>query len=1177
MTFPKFLLSLPFLVIAGGVLPLKTSGQTIPALQLQPGTSRNRQIARGATATYEIKVERGELLSFSIDKGDLTLSTEVYGPNGKSLLLNVSERFETVTLSVPSETGGTYRIELKSREKDDRPREYAIRLECFRLNAVTRRQSEARHAMSNAEVLLADWTESSLRRAIDYYDEAIEGWIASNSLSEASLTAIKVGDVYFMLSNYPEALKRYRNALSLAKKASDRLAEARSLSQIGLIASYMGDNDAAQKYLANAISHLEEVKSDPGVSNTVFAESLCNAAEVSYARGNLVRASIQSDRALKLFQGNRRGQARVHLFSGYIAGSVGDPKKAESEISQALDLFRATDDRLGEALSLTAFGLFHSLKRDEDRAIELHETAIKIAQTLGNHHTEAIALNALGQAYENLNEFSLALNNYQKALTIFQHIHALDLTSVSIFKIAKVHRLMSNFDQALNYYNRGLKLSRAARKFRTEVNALTDIAVVYAIQGRPDKALKQYAKVQAFYKAIGDQRGCAIALNTSGDLLLQLGFFDRALQAYTEALPLSRKSGDKGIVISSLYNLARVYRDLKDYKKALSMIEQSLSLIEELRSNVGSPDFRMSYFSGVKNHYELKIDILMQLDHANPGQGFGSAALLVSEKARARSLIELLNESQADLGAGATPELLARERELKALISSLSRYEMELTLSRKHSAEIVEVGQQMARLRSEYEAVQTKLRDRNARAGSLTRFTPISVERIQVELNDDTLLLEYSLGNEHSYLWAVTASSFASYELPPRKEIERAAGELYKLVTARQRTEGETDAQYQAHVESADSRYMEYAGGFSQMLLGPVAKQLGNKRLILVTEGALQYIPWESLPDPTLVSAGISDSSELLIGNHEIVIQPSISTLVAIRAERARSQSPNRTVVVLADPVFDRRDDRLTNDAPSSTIRAAERPTPSVPLDEPKQRGGGLSRLAHTSEEANVISAAAPRGTTMIAKGFDASRETAMSSQLGEYQIVHFATHGFLDSEHPELSGIVLSMVDRNGVETNGLLALNDICNLRLSAQVTVLSACQTALGKDIKGEGLVGLTHSFLSAGSKSVVSSLWKVDDRATSILMARFYELMLQEGMSPASALRGAKLKLRQQERWSAPYFWAGFVLQGEYSNHIIVERNSRWRVGVPMVLALVVISGALLIIHQRRVRSSGDPLI
>jgi Uncharacterized protein conserved in bacteria len=206
----------------------------------------------------------------------------------------------------------------------------------------------------------------------------------------------------------------------------------------------------------------------------------------------------------------------------------------------------------------------------------------------------------------------------------------------------------------------------------------------------------------------------------------------------------------------------------------------------------------------------------------------------------------------------------------------------------------------------------------------------------------------------------------------------------------------------------------------------------------------------------------------------------------------------------------------------------------------------------------------------MVAKGFDASRETAMSSNVGQYQIVHFATHGFLNSEHPELSGLVFTTTDRNGVKTNGLMPLHDIYSLELSAELTVLSACQTALGKEIKGEGLVGLAHGFMAAGSKSVVASLWKVDDRATAVLMADFYESMLQKGMSPAAALRAAKLKMMRDKQWREPYYWAGFELQGEYANPIVVNHYPSLGPRSILLCLLILIVAGLAVFQIRKQR-------
>ena len=406
----------------------------------------------------------------------------------------------------------------------------------------------------------------------------------------------------------------------------------------------------------------------------------------------------------------------------------------------------------------------------------------------------------------------------------------------------------------------------------------------------------------------------------------------------------------------------------------------------------------------------------------------------------------------------------------------------------------------------------------------------------------------------------VTRDSVQYFQLPDRKTIEELSTEIYKFVTIRQQLDGQTDIQSQ--IEESDNLFIQKAPQLSQMLFGQIATHLGNKRLLLVTEGKMQFVPFSALPAP-------DTSHAPLIWDHEIVQLPSIATLRAIRAtQKSHRDAADKVAAVLADPVFTRNDTRVQNSPLVASAAANENWPESTQRAIQTLRSAGPGRLMHSSEEADAIAKAAPRGTTMIVKGFDATRETAMNAHLGEFQIVHFATHGILDSEHPELSGIVLSMVDRNGVEKNGVMPLHDIYNMDLSAELTVLSACQTALGKDIKGEGFVGLTHSFISAGSKSVVASLWKVDDRATAALMEDLYQSMLQKGMSPAAALRAAKLKVMQDKRWGNPYYWAGFVVQGEYTNHINIETNSRRNLGVIVILSLLLISSGLIVAAKRR---------
>jgi CHAT domain-containing protein/tetratricopeptide (TPR) repeat protein len=1146
-------------------------------IEIAAGSLIRGGLSAGGEQLFEISVDAGKLLRFSIDKGDLALSTVLYGPTGTALLEHISQDFEVVEISFPALVTGIYTIEIQSRESADQRREYELNVQSFRtVTPLHRKDSEARRAMARAQVLRSNWTQTSLRQAREEYETAALIWRSASDFANASTARLKTGDMYFLFSEYGEALKQYQNAEAFATEAGDWLARVRALSHMGRLQSYVGNNNLAQELLTKALHFFEQ--HEPyrnAVTTNAYGEVLSNLAEVSYAKGDFVKSSKRFELAIKALQNDRKGEAKAHLFAGYMAGSIGLPEKAVADLSVALHLSRTIDDKIGEGLALTALGLSYSLDRDEI-AIELHHQAIQIFHSIGDRHSEAIALNALGQAFENLGDYSLALTNYDNGFRLFQEIGASDGASVTAFKLAKLHHLSGHPDQALAYYERCLRLSRAARKVRTEANALNEIAKVYAALGRPKLASKQLKKIQKFYESIGDLRGQATTLNAFGNLLFQLGQKKKAIDTYRRALPLSEKASDPGILISTLYNLASAHFDLGYPAIALPFIQRSLRVIEDLRANIASPDFRLSYFSGVQNHYALCIEILMQLDRLRSGEGFSAEGLVVSEKSRARLLLDLVTEPGSDLLQGASKDLVERERELRGLFRSQAQYRMDLSLNKGDSTELARVEDQMLQLRAEYQEVQARLRQANPHQFSFEQFKQLDLEQIQHELRDsDTILLEYALGDERSYLWAVTSDSLHSYELPARKVLEDAARELYLSMTVRQGINGQIDDDYQANVETAEKLGAEKATNLSQTLLGPLAEQLGTRRLLVVTEGALQLIPFDALPVPVAPTANpkVSNSKRLLLETNEVVVLPSISTLIASRRAPSHISSTGKLIALMADPVFSINDDRVQSQplSPSIALAAIKKNPEQSVITETLARDA-LARLGHASEEADEILATAPWGTTMMAKGFDATRELAMDSDVAQYQIVHFATHGFLDTEHPELSGIVLTMVDRNGVKRNGLMTLHDIYSLDLSSELTVLSACQTALGKQIKGEGLVGLTHSFMAAGAKTVIASLWKVDDRATAILMSDLYHSMLQDGMSPGASLRSAKLKLMRDKRWSAPYYWAGFVLQGEYANRISIDRHSRLNLGFAFLFFLILITASLLLFQKRARRFS-----
>jgi len=1182
----SWVLAVFFSIVAGCSLSMSgpfaaiadSTNEAAPAqsLDLRSGGVGN-DISAGETQFFKIALTENQLLRLFVERGDLALSLTISDEAGRDLVTQLGRGYGVMEVSLIAPATGSYRIGIHSLEAEAR-RHYQIRTDApGEAQKVDVELQSAYDLLASASWLRDQWTQRSLQEAIENCDKA--GELALRRRPEIAAGAInEAGKVLFLLGEYAEALKRFTKVARIAKDNDNRIEYASALSEIGRLQSYLGNNNDADGSLAQAFQVIDAAGADAGSprAKQVRALALSNRGEISYAKGNLVKALADFDHGLALFNevGDREGQARGHLFNAYIAGTIGEPDKAANEISSASRLYEEVSNKAGQALCLTAKGLSRSLLRDEEHAMALHREAAEIFRAIGDRSSEAITVNALGQAYENLTNYPAALQNYEKALDLLGENPKGDVAAMTVFKIARMQRLTGNLQQSLANYERCLRLSRDAHKRRTEATALNDVALVYASQGSRAKTVAQYEKILTFYRRISDRRGQAVALNNLGDFLASLGDNESSLDLYQRAVAVSELAEDKPNLISSLYNLARVSRDLGMLDEALQSIERATQLIEQLRSNVATPEFRTSYFAGVHKHYDLLIDVLMRCDSRWPGRGFAARAFLASENARARSLIDMRAEAGADIRQNVSPELIEQERNLQGLIRAQAEYQMDLSTQAENQTSSADAAHEMAELRSKYEQVEAELRDRNPRFLALRQSAPISIEQIQTDLIDqDSILLEYALGDQRSYLWAVSKTSFASYELPSRVILESAALDVYHLLTARQ-TIGKVDSAYQANVAKADDSYVDRALNLSRMLLGPALSQLGNKRILLVTEGALQYIPFDALPLPPDPQPAVAQTElPLLISTHEIVTLPSLSTLAVIRQEKTKSRASDEIIAVLADPVFSSNDDRVRNNKPGRSAASSfgsSLNTPTLRDAEHSTDDGAPMRLAHAAEEADAIIAAVPRGSTMLAEGFDATRETAMTSLSGDYRIVHFAAHGFVNKDHPELSGIVLSLVDRSGNKTNGFLPVRDIYNLNLTDDLVVLSACDTALGKDIKGEGFVGLTHSFLASGSRSVVASLWKVDDRATAVLMTNFYRAMLQEGLPPAAALKSAKDRIRREKGWEAPYFWAGFVLQGEYDQRITVGPRARFRSALTILIICVPIAAGLIFLKRYRGR-------
>ncbi|MEW6738263.1 MAG: CHAT domain-containing protein, partial [Acidobacteriota bacterium] len=440
------------------------------------------------------------------------------------------------------------------------------------------------------------------------------------------------------------------------------------------------------------------------------------------------------------------------------------------------------------------------------------------------------------------------------------------------------------------------------------------------------------------------------------------------------------------------------------------------------------------------------------------------------------------------------------------------------------------IEEEITKLREQLQQLESQIRKENPHYAELEYPQPLSLREIQkLVLDKDTVLLEYALGKEHSYLWMVTATSLEIFTLPKRSEVEDSVQQVYQLITLRaQRQPFETSDEQNANLMVADVKYPQVVAALSDMLLKPVLAKLNGKRLLIVLDGALHYLPFGILP--------VDQVGTPLLNEHDIISLPSASTLAVLRCETTNRQKASKAIAVLADPVFDIKDERVAkkqdnqNTSPTLAIKLSNDRITRSATQLGLERSGTLARLRFTREEALSIKALV--ADSKIALDFDANLKTASSLELSEYRIIHFATHGFLNGVNPELSGLALSMVDHNGQPQVGFLSAQEVFNLNLPAELVVLSACSTGLGKQIRGEGLIGLTRSFMYAGAARVLVSLWNVDDKVTAVLMKRFYQKLFNENKPPVTALRETQLEISKEPQWQSPYYWAGFILQGEW---------------------------------------------
>jgi len=1162
---------LPGLVCA---LSLWAFGQDVG--QLENASRIEAEIKGRERHTFSLRLAAGQLLRVSLEGSRVRMGLELRNASGTLIASSDHHLAASEVLLHEAAADGSYQLAIRTSPvtltgkyvlscaissaitEIDRKRLEASRISQKASEAVRRGGAPPADLVAEVERGLSLWKQigdreerahllvslASAYRFLGQHDKTITVAEEAGAVFRESdtpwgeshaLRAAAIG--YAMRGKSDEALPLFERALVLDQKADFPEDQARRYSDLGATYVTVGRHDDARVALERGAAlsreigsadlevnilgtlsqlHLRQGRNTDAIQYGLQAVALCRKLRLRYFEGmvmltlgqayandgqykqavDTLGGSLQIQRELK----NRDGILQAHQYLAEIYVSLGRYDEAIHDLEQAQAIGKETDNQMNRWYELASLARVYMLTNQLDKSLETYQLAMSDSVRQNSNSGQAWVQTGMADVYSLLRQDDRAIDAAERALALYRkegtHLQAGPLNTLTDLYARRGQR-----DKAREYLDELLATSHASGNKGMESAALLRLATVTA----GAESLPSLARALALARELSDPL-------QEGDVLLALapanakaGRWNDARESAEQALDIFRKLKNAPQTAAALNAVATIEQQTGRLELALAAIEESLRISESQRARIFNPTARMSWFSSAQQANRRYISILMELDRKHPGKDFAQRAFEAAEHGRARSLLELLRESREDYAQDSSPELLREEKRIARQIEALESERMRW-LVKKQPVAAAAMDEDIADLRVRFEQLQGEIRRASPRYAQLSQAPSDTLAQIREQLDTDTLLIEYALEEKRSFAWVVGRDRLKTFELAGEATVAEAAKRVYHQVAGRD--------------PSANAAIRE----LSRLVIAPLTGELGSKRLVIVADGVLEYIPF------SLLDRRNSDPYHPLVMEHEVVALPSASTIGALRKQTAGRPVAPKTIAIFGDPVFAASDERLSRkpDVAPSATRILEHTVESAPV----AANRGIPRLVFTKDESRRIAALAPERLRLEANGFRATRALAMSPELRQYRYLHFATHGWLDSETPERSSLVLSLLDSQGKEQDGFLRSSDISGLKLAADLVTLSACQTGLGKQIAGEGMIGLTRSFLHAGAARVVVSYWNVNDEATADLMSAFYQRMLKQGQRPAAALRSAQLSMLREKRWSSPYFWAPFTMLGEW---------------------------------------------
>lgn len=1061
------------------------------AAVLEIGTPVARDLAPGETHRYRFTIEGRQRFHCAVEQQGIDVEIEVVDGAGSGFVVDSPfDRFGTETFLVSG--SGAVALTIRGRETGAPRGRYVLRLAALEAAVTDPRRLDALRARTAAARNYPRGTADAWRQAAIHFARADAQWTAVGE-SRAAAFARYGHAVLERLTDEP------RVALDSALDARDRFSalgesrfEAYAWNEIGLDQWNLEHHDAAR----DAFGRSRDLGSRIG-DDFVVAAAASNLCLLDLAESAIPRARRCYEAALPVIERARAPQSESAALTnlGRIAEHLGEPADARRAYTRAIDVLRRAGDRRSEARTRNNLGVLERGLGNFEAAMAHYIAASALFETLQDRRWQARTRNNIGYVHLGLEQPRRAEASFARALAIFRDIEDARGEAASLDNLGLVDQLLGHWDAAVDRHEAALVLRRRLGHRRAEAVTLRrlaeaklsrDIATRSRDSGPIDPGTVELLKrAVAIAEEAGDRPSESAARRRLGEALLAGNDLENAEFHLTRALALARTAGQRVGEAQILGALARAARIAGDGVKARRLSAKAIGRLEDLRTGLENQDFRTSFSGILRDAYALGIALTMEAHGIEPGAGHARRGLALAERARMRALLDAIRDAEVDLDASLGS---ARIRARRDLIDQLRAKSARLTDAEldADSRRALDADRQTAIER--LDALDAEIRRHHPAYAEIVRPRPLDADRIQDLVDAETVLAVFFLGEENSYLWRITDRAIDAFTLAGRDRIEAAADTLHRRLR-------ELDVAGRAEDHEAARRLA------ALLRLDVLVDDESKARLAIVGDGALDRVPFAALPLPGRASKGRVTNGPV-ISRFEVVSLPSASVLGLDR--RLRRRPPRRpSIAVVANPAF----------------------------------GPDFAHLPSSHLEAEAIARATRPDQYTALIGPDARVSAVTGSALRPFSILHFATHGEVDLEHPGRSGLVLA-ADVLAAETgasaarSGFLSLPEIYRLDLDADLVVLSGCQTALGPEVRGEGPIGLARGFQFAGARRVVASLWRVDDRATAALMTRFYQALASEGTSAAQALAWAQATLATSRRFRDPFYWAGFVHIGEW---------------------------------------------